>query len=159
MPAQTISLTCLWSWNVKIIWCQRNMTSTCCRNISSIQSCAGHRISGVRRNYVTWLVFFSIHRQMKEDHDVIFDDQMTLQGSYQQKAPFISVYTIWQSSLKDIWTDCTSLWTMSPTPCGGLIHTASTWRVFSISMLFGCSIAQLKKYNTWVLMSLFCHLL
>lgn len=53
----------------------------------------GHRISGVRRNYVTWPVFFSIQRQMKEDHDVIsVDDQMTLRGSYQQQAPFISAH-------------------------------------------------------------------
>lgn len=48
----------------------------------------GHRISGVRRNYVTWQVFFSIQRQMKEDHDVSSeDDQMTLGGSYQWRAP------------------------------------------------------------------------
>lgn len=52
----------------------------------------GHRISGVRRNYVTWPVFFSIQRQMKEDHDVSSeDDQMTLGGAYRRTAPFITV--------------------------------------------------------------------
>lgn len=42
---------------------------------------------------MTWPVFFSIERQMKEDHDVIsVDDQMTLRGSYQQQAPFIPAH-------------------------------------------------------------------
>lgn len=59
-----------------------------------------HRISGVRRNYVTWPVFFSIWRQMKEDHDVSSEnDQMTLGGSYQWTAPFITVDTDWQLGL------------------------------------------------------------
>lgn len=53
----------------------------------------GLRISGVRRNYVAWLVFVSIHKGMKEDHDVIYaDDQMTFRGSYQQQAAFISTH-------------------------------------------------------------------
>lgn len=57
-------------------------------------------MSGVRRNYVTWLVFFSIQRQMKEDHDVSSeDDQMTLGGSYQWTAPFITVDIYWQLGL------------------------------------------------------------
>lgn len=42
---------------------------------------------------MTWPVFFSIQRQMKEDHDVIsVDDQMSLRGSYQRQAPFISAH-------------------------------------------------------------------
>ena len=41
---------------------------------------------------MTWPVFFSILKEMKEDHDVINADQMTLRVSYQQQAPFISAH-------------------------------------------------------------------
>lgn len=42
---------------------------------------------------MAWPVFFSIQRQMKEDHDVISeDDQVTLRGSYQLQASFISAH-------------------------------------------------------------------
>lgn len=59
---------------------------------TAVQS-VGLRISGVRRNYVTWPVFFSIQKAMKEDHDVIYaDDQMTLKGSYLQQAPIITAH-------------------------------------------------------------------
>lgn len=47
---------------------------------------------------------------------------------------------------------------VSHTPCGRLIHppqSASTHRVFSISMLRDCSAARLMKYHAWTLMNHF----
>lgn len=42
---------------------------------------------------MTWPVFVSFQKELKEDHDVMYaDDQMTLKGSYPQQAPFISAH-------------------------------------------------------------------
>lgn len=90
------------AWNLKPVWYQRGRASSlCCRNLLSIQwdnmLDTEYR---VRRNYVAWPVFFSIQRQMKEDHDVISeDDQVTLRGSYQLQASFISAHIDWQIML------------------------------------------------------------
>lgn len=95
----------------------------------------GHIISGVRRNCVAWPVFFSIHRQMKEDHDVISKhDQVTFRGSYQRQAPFISAHIYRQIGL--------------PVPCIGdtyllkilLDHTYLVW--VSLTQFYSLSIFQ-----------------
>lgn len=120
----------------------------------------GHRIFGVRRNYVTWPVFFSIQRQMKEDHDVSSeDDQMTLGGSYRWTAPFITVDIDWQLGLPARRKGYTELLYVARERVAGhsrWSHSAPTCPVFSVfSTLRGRMAAQLVEHDTWTLT---CHL-